>query len=420
MYSHGFNPPFQQGKYINEFFSSRRSQMTRNILDYDADTVLANSEEKLYQYFLEKYSIDAPVLDKEGIYMEEEPQEVSVERRGRDPFEGRATTYIEKVLEFSIAIPFQGDREVLLYRPTRYSWSMSGDMDADVQDGFIRFKYRELAPENIESVYEGDVDRTIGNAENLTSDIEGFNQGLPPIIRKLVSDRKAQVNKNQRVIQSIPIPIKKRSDVPTNLAIPEIRKKPALLAKKVIPSGSEEHSLPPEQYENILTILQDMSVGMERSPKTYEKLDEEEIRDIFLIQLNGHYEGMATGETFNGEGKTDILIRYKNANVFVAECKFWKGEKQFLEAISQLFGYVTWRDTKTAILLFHKGKDLTTVLNQIENIVKNHPNYRGPYALESETLSKDVTIFSFKLTHPSDHGKEIVLTVMAFQVAGNK
>ena len=34
--------------------------------------------------------------------------------------------------------------------------------------------------------------------------------------------------------------------------------------------------------------------------------NEEEIRNFFLIQLNGHYQGNATGETFNGVGKTDI------------------------------------------------------------------------------------------------------------------
>jgi hypothetical protein len=42
------------------------------------------------------------------------------------------------------------------------------------------------------------------------------------------------------------------------------------------------------------------------------------------------------GETFNFEGKTDILIRVEALNVFIAECKLWKGEKQFLATIDQL------------------------------------------------------------------------------------
>lgn len=84
----------------------------------------------------------------------------------------------------------------------------------------------------------------------------------------------------------------------------------------------------------------------ERSPKAFEQMGEEDLRSHFLVQLNGQYEGRATGETFNFQGKTDILIREGDRNVFIAECKFWHGEKQLLETIDQLLSYLSWRDTK--------------------------------------------------------------------------
>jgi hypothetical protein len=37
------------------------------------------------------------------------------------------------------------------------------------------------------------------------------------------------------------------------------------------------------------------------------------------VQLNRHFEGAATGETFNHRGKTDILIRVDGKNIFIAE-----------------------------------------------------------------------------------------------------
>src|SRR5260370_4966399 len=55
-------------------------------------------------------------------------------------------------------------------------------------------------------------------------------------------------------------------------------------------------------------------------------MGEEDLRTHFLVQLNGVYEGQATGETFNFEGKTDILIRADGGNIFIAERKFWSGE----------------------------------------------------------------------------------------------
>jgi hypothetical protein len=89
-----------------------------------------------------------------------------------------------------------------------------------------------------------------------------------------------------------------------------------------------------------------MSLVIDRSPSSFITLDEEAIRTHFLLQLNGHYEGNASGETFNASGKTDILIKVDNKNIFIAECKFWDGVKKFNEAIDQLLGYLSWRDSK--------------------------------------------------------------------------
>ena len=85
---------------------------------------------------------------------------------------------------------------------------------------------------------------------------------------------------------------------------------------------------------------------MERSPTVFAKVEEEHIRVHYLVQLNGQYQGAATGETFNHIGKTDILIRHHDKNVFVAECKFWAGYKELINTTSQLLNYTTWRDTK--------------------------------------------------------------------------
>ena len=72
------------------------------------------------------------------------------------------------------------------------------------------------------------------------------------------------------------------------------------------------------------------------------------------MQLNGQYHGAATGETFNCKGKTDILIRHQDKNIFVAECKFWEGYEALIKTTNQLLSYTTWRDTKTALIIFSR------------------------------------------------------------------
>ena len=72
---------------------------------------------------------------------------------------------------------------------------------------------------------------------------------------------------------------------------------------------------------------------MELSPHAFHDMGEEDLRSHFLVQLNGAFKGHATGETFNFQGKTDILIPVEGKNVFIAEFKFWKGEKAFLATL---------------------------------------------------------------------------------------
>jgi hypothetical protein len=153
-----------------------------------------------------------------------------------------------------------------------------------------------------------------------------------------------------------------------------------------------------------------MVTVMELSPHAFHDMGEEDLRSHFLVQLNGAFEGQATGETFNFQGKTDILIRVDGRNVFIAECKFWKGEKSFLATIDQLLSYLSWRDTKAAVLLFSRNADFTGVLGKIKETAPKHPQFKRDLGTRSETA------FRYAFAQPNDQNREILLTVMAFDI----
>jgi hypothetical protein len=176
-------------------------------------------------------------------------------------------------------------------------------------------------------------------------------------------------------------------------------------------SFTPEPVLAQSDYEEILRIMKNMAQVMELSPRAFLETDEEALRTHFLLQLNGVYEGDATGETFNFDGKTDILIRKDGKNVFVAECKFWKGEKAFLETIDQLLTkYVSWRDTKTAMVLFNRNAGFSAVLAKIADIVPKHPHFKR------DLRKSDESTFRYVFGQPNDANREIMLTVMAFDI----
>jgi hypothetical protein len=99
--------------------------------------------------------------------------------------------------------------------------------------------------------------------------------------------------------------------------------------------------LPEAQYEQALAVLRNARNALERSPSMAARLDEEKIRDLLLISLNAQLREAAAGEVFNAAGKTDILIRAEDRNVFIAECKIWRGPKTVREALTQLLAYLT-------------------------------------------------------------------------------
>ncbi len=154
-------------------------------------------------------------------------------------------------------------------------------------------------------------------------------------------------------------------------------------------------------------MCRDAGVEIERHPDIYKGKDEETLRDHFLMMLSPHFQS-TTGETFNKSGKTDILIRHEGKNAFIAECKFWRGIASFYKTIDQLLDYLTWRDSKAAILCFVKNKELTPVLEQINNLTCKHScfvRYNGK-------IDESQFMFDFHLKDDGTRGLKI--TVLCF------
>jgi hypothetical protein len=240
--------------------------------------------------------------------------------------------------------------------------------------------------------------------------IHNFNASLPDVIRRAFQDRKKKVLEIRGLSEALNLPIKRR-DMPATFAIPVVRKRPSIATRIATAQPFKpEPALAEDDYEFILKIIRDVSLVMERSPHTFAKLSEEEIRYHIILQLNGHFEGQATAETFNNEGKTDILIRQDGQNVFIAECAMWKGPAYFQQKIDQLLGYKCWRDSKTAILLFSRNKEFSGVLAQIPEVAEAHGNFKK--RLESRNEHE----FRYLFHHRDDRNREFFLTVIPFHV----
>lgn len=162
-------------------------------------------------------------------------------------------------------------------------------------------------------------------------------------------------------------------------------------------------------YENILQSIISIGKEFERKPVTYSSQDEESLRDFILVALQSSHQGRATAETINKRGKTDILIRNNNENIFIGECKFWHGESTYLQAINQLLSYLTWRDRYASLIIFVQNKNFTNVIKNIIEYTKTHPNFiRCTF---SDDIRKDFEFYSNE-----DNNRNIKISVLLFHI----
>ena len=403
--------PFQDGDTVATF----RNITERTVAKIEAlenDYVLKASPTELEHYYVSEVVVRPLVLDASNHYIEKQEGtqiDVSHDFR-RAAFGGEGI--VVKGTALHIAIPFDGDAALWRIRPSTYS--LSGYPELEIRDAVVVFEcsFPDDTPDP--SGLKAEIERTIRSlsdtVSNLARDVEKHNEEAPRAVRAALERKLSRAKAAVGAVEALGIPVKQRS-APETFVVPTKRReppvsRPAVREEKFV----REPTLDQREFEHVLGILRSMALVIERSPASFASLDEEGIRTHFLLQLNGHYEGAATGETFNASGKTDILIRADDRNVFIAECKFWRGTKSFSEAIDQLLGYLSWRDSKCALLIFNRTRDSTAVGQKMHETMEGRAEYRKTSGDSSNGDARYVFV------KPSDPGREIHIQTMLFDI----
>ena len=389
---------------------NRADELRREVDILDANRLLNTAPDDLKNYLVTKYQIEPINLLRDQWYAEARETQVDVRHDQNRWIDYESRTVMVPGERVEVRVPFEGDGELFYAQPNTSTTSPPRAV-IDSQELVLRYDSPADAPRDVRPL----VDRAIQEIEQYLGWQRGMitahNNGLTAIAVQAINQRRERLLAQSERAASLGIPIKRRDDAPKTYAIPTARRKSA---PTLPPASSSPFTPEPawatEQYEQALKIMQDMTLVMERSPNAFKTMDEEALRQHFLVQLNGQFEGKATGETFNMSGKTDIILREGERNVFIAECKFWKGPKAFGDAIDQLLGYSTWRDGKTAILVFNRGTETSTVLAGVDKTVKSHGNFKRAIYWPHESG------FRYVLHANSDHNCEMILTVLVFHV----
>lgn len=382
--------------------------MKRKIDEENPDYLINVNFDEYLAYICNEFKLTTPTIDEENIIIDKHEQKVE---RYNDYY--TQIGYVDGVALW-VLIPYTGDKDLFLARPSTYT---TGFPQAGINNEYIVIELglsmREVEECNVKELIQHELKLIHMYLGYIQKDLEKYNKRLKGEATEYIKYKIENSNKINNMLTSLPYKLIKNENAQLTYKVPNVERKiqfqkPKINKKNITP----EPELETQKYNEIIEICSNMAKVMERSPKAFANMGEEDLRTHFLVQLNGQYEGQATGETFNSSGKTDILIRSDNQNVFIAECKFWKGKKGFLATIDQLLGYVTYRDTKTAIFVFVKNKDFTKVCGDIKSAIAEHSNFIK--YIDSYTPPKDTSAFRCEFKNKNDEEKHFYLTVMAF------
>ena len=370
----------REGKTLADYCERRKAEMEEAVRHWKPDDLLATSDQEIIDYLVGTYSISCPVLlhDK-GTSTEPEP----VHLPAYSPVTGMAYAIHSRPLRTvpgskrMFILPYDGDEEVFYRRPNPFRSSQPPEVE--IRPGEVRIIWqrpeREAPdPEQINAHVTEQVNRLQFYLDQSAQQLEMFNRELASRAAGLVASRKQRLNAEQDVSAKLLYPLNRRPDA-AQYQVPLTRRPLIPRPRPTAAPGRREYELADAAFEDILKVLRHSRNALERSPSLTAKLYEEEIRFILLVSLNAVFEGLAGGEVFNHKGKTDILIRVEDTNVFVGECKVWTGPSDFRKAIDQLLGDLTWRDTVGTLLLFIRNLDVTAVISKAVKVIQEHPNH---------------------------------------------
>jgi len=369
------------------FYEGDLSNITRILPDQvrikvdeiSKDQFLNTPEDYLVSHCIEALQIEPLTIYKDRMEQEHSETKVDVSGDFRRATRGHGPFYISGI-RITVSLPFTGDPSLwrisphdLFMSPRPFGRVVKG---RQADSGIVEMVFEFPTDEQTDEVRKR-IEENLRYLENCISrqgeEINKYNTMLPNAVRQTINARRNRIQQHDKIAQFLDTPLKRKAGAPEIAPLP--------IKKKIItqlpppPKGGfkAEPGIIDDVYGDILNIIRHEGRTWETTPKTYSVHPEEELRDILLAHLNGHYEGAATGETFRRSGKTDIRIEDSSRAAFITECKVWEGAKKLHDGIDQLLGYLTWRDCKTAFLVFNKhNANFSDLLLKITEVFKNH------------------------------------------------
>ena len=315
---------------------------------------------------------------------------------------------------FSVDVPHTGASGLFNHQPDTHDLDKpTARLNSNNMRGSItinRIVVGDVSPDELRASFETEIDKVRKYIAWQGVQLDPFNNSLKDEASKIVHGRRDRLLKARHIAASLGYSLPHRQGAPPTYISPAVRRKIPQIVTTATGTFQPEPTIAEAEYQNILSIIENMSFVMERNPRVFSSAPEETIRDHYLVQLNGQYEGTATGETFNGVGHTDILVRDGSTNLFVAEWRradarrFWAARRSFTRHYPD--GYYR---PDSEVALGEEADKATTAIGWNAIVAsKFHPNRHTPRLKPSRLSRRLLLDFRIELcAHQYDDGREL-------------
>ncbi len=394
------DPLFSELSLAN-LIKTQISKMREIVNSYTDDDFLEIPAADFVQVVFDIGNLPPLVLSREG--QRHNPREINtILLPGRPPM--RVQAYVHQ-----IDFPYTGASGLFKHFPDRRDLRAPiAKLNSSAYEGTISIEViatADIDVMQIKNAIDEELNAAFRYIHHQSLQLEPHNSSLLQLATEMVEERRNRILRIRQISEILGYPLIRRPGAPLTYTSPVVRRQ--LTVRSVSQPGyTPEPTIEETDYKAILDIIEKMTFVMERSPSVFSQMPEEVLRDHYLVQLNGQY-GNATGETFNGAGKTDILVSDKGRNIFIAECKIWHGPSQSQRPLTSP-SLPHMARHQAALIFFNRNKGFTKMLEALWEAVPEHPNYkRGPI---DEGSSRKRYTFASK----DDPNRELHLTVMAF------
>ena len=408
------NSLFASG-YLGDLLRQKLERVSPTVDSILKDQLLATPALDLLEHIYSQLAVEPLTLHEDRMQSSEAETKIDVSGDQNRYFSRNdGGPYYAPGYQIKIEIPFTGDFSLWKLQPSSfksvYPWGNVSSPTTSAP-GTLTLTFSSPIDSINEETLGNNIQRELGlvrfYVESSSSEVAGYNQQLRPKIEAAINSRKERISKTEGLAARLGLPLKRNPDAPNVEPI----KMPRKLVRPLPPPPNSGYKPEPgiedESFEHILNVIRHEIATYETTPKTYKNLGEEDLRNILLAHLNGHYEGGATGETFRYGGKTDIRIEAENRAAFVAECKLWSGANGVTSALNQLVGYLTWRDCKAALVIFNKSiRGFSEIIDKCADSLESHNLCKG----EIE-LARRASEWRFRFQSPTDELREVIIHV---------